>query len=95
MDPKLLNFFTNLTSDIEQYLTSYATVEQRFQEAFDRQIDAVLQELDFAGTGDLDHLDPEALQNAFAAFSAIQVTMNANDRSRWSALLETVRSWNS
>lgn len=94
MEPQQLDFFTNLTHDINVYLSAYARVEGRFQEAFDRELDSEILGLDFVETGELDHLTPQALLDAFAAFTAIQVTMNDNGRARWTALLGVLRSWN-
>lgn len=94
MEPEQIEFFTNLSNDINVFLSAYARVEDRFQEAFDREIDAELSGLDFTEAGELDHLTPQALQDAFAAFTVLQVTMNANDRARWAALLGVLRSWN-
>lgn len=93
MDPQLLNFFTNLTEDLDAFLTAYSRIEDRFQEAFDREVDVLLAGLDFEGTGDLDHLDAANLGDAFAAFSAVKVVMDANDRARWAAMLEVLRTW--
>lgn len=93
MDPQLLNFFTNLTEDLDAFLTAYSRIEDRFQEAFDREIDDQLVGLDFEGTGDLNHLNPDNLGDAFAAFSAVKVVMDANDRARWTAMLEVLRTW--
>lgn len=93
MDPELLNYFSNLDADVGAFLTAFSRIEDRFQEAFDRGIDAELAGLDFAGQGDLDHLSPARLSAAFAAFINVQNTMNATDRAAWTALLEVVRSW--
>lgn len=94
MDPQYVNYFSNLIADISAYLEAYSQVEKRFQEGFDREVDTILGGLDFSGLGDIDHLDTDNVGDAFAAFSALQLTMDANDRARWTALLEVVRSWN-
>lgn len=95
MDPQLVNYFTKLLNDLSNFLAAYARVEARFQEGFDREVDDVLAGLVFPTPSDIDHLDPDNVGDAFAAFAALQTTMNANSRARWTALLEVIRSWNS
>lgn len=93
MSPQLQNYFSNMIADVGAFLTAFAVLEDRFQEGFDREIDDALAGLDFSDTGDLNHLTPESVGDAFAAFVAVQTIMNASNRENWNRFLEVVRSW--
>lgn len=95
MTPQQMNYFTNLTNAIDAYLTAYADVEDTFQEAFDRNIPAELDTIEFQSTpSDLDHLTTGKLVEAFDAFIAIKAAMDAADREAWTDFLGVLRSWN-
>jgi hypothetical protein len=91
MDPQDLNYFTNLTADVLAYIEAWQKLEDRFQEAFDRDIDARLGTLNFAEAGDMSYLDEAKLNAAFAAFTALSGTMNAAARLNWARLYGVIR----
>lgn len=95
MDPQQMNYFSALLGAIGEFLRSYADLEDIVQAGFDLSIDDDLSQIDFqAEPSDLDHLSDGGVTAAFQAFTAVQTTMNANSRERWSQLLEVLRTWN-
>jgi len=91
MDPQIANFFTNLTSDMLAFLLAWKLIEDRFQEAFDRDIDGALATIDFSQYGDLAYLDQTKINAAFAAYQAVKATMDANTRQNWTRFYGIIR----
>jgi len=91
MDPQDLNYLSNLTTDIQAFIQAWQEVEDRFQEAFDRDIDARLETLNFAEAGDLSYLSEEKLSAAFTAYQAIVTVMNAAGRLNWSRFYGVIK----
>lgn len=91
MDPQQSNYFSNLETDVASFLTAFARMSDRFQEAFDRGIDGDLQSIIFEG--DLDHMTSENVGAAFTAYLAVNAVMDADQRAAWTAFLDVVRSW--
>lgn len=91
MDAQLANYLSNLTTEIHSFIKAYLALEDRFQEAFDRDVPAELPTVDFSQAGDLDHLTSESLGDAFAAFLQVKALIEEADREVMSALYEVVR----
>lgn len=91
MDPQILNFFANLEDDVKAFVLAFLQLQDRFQEAYDRGIDAALPTLDFSEAGLLDHLSEAKLIAAFQAYTALNATMTASDRENFTRLYGVIR----
>jgi hypothetical protein len=91
IDTQIANFFSNLTLDVDTFLSDWKHLEDRFQEAFDRDIDIALATLDFTEYGDLDYLTEAKINAAFAAYTALKSVMDASARQNWTRLYGIVK----
>lgn len=93
MPPEMLDFLTNLQLNTQDFLNAYNALQDRVQEAFDRDYDSVISTLEYPLPGDLDHIDDGELGDFLTAFLAIQVVMEANSRQNFARILAVLRSW--
>lgn len=91
MDTQIANFLSRFVDQYETLIDVLQDVQDVNQEAFDRSYDAELVTLDYSTLGDLAYLDYDKLLAAFAAWTAIQATLDASSRQNWSRLYEVRR----
>ena len=93
MPPEFLDYMTNVIGAVEAYLNAHQHLGLVLQEGFDRDFDDLIPTLDYPLPGDLDHVDAGEIAAMFAAFTALEDTMNANGRANIRAMTAVLRSW--